>query len=342
MPKIILITYKLDCSWMNSRQCSRMDKMSDSVQNSITGLNLAYRLMLHMKAIEAKKKGDVKAEKAAKDELDKDNVEISGAAKAASASSIQAQPESDEMNVSILLSDLKRFFASAEVKSGNENQVQQTQIVTIQQTIETQASLTYYSLEPVTGLVVRNRNLAETDRYRFEFQNGTTLKITDKWSNRSTTIWGDPHIDTCDEEGSNNGDFKDLKNSDRFTTFMLSDGTRVTFTAEDAGIIEQVDIFKGSQHLIGIGAASSSWSEDNGLFEERVRNDATMASSSVPMGDVVYAGGDGNDWFDANKNLIWGKTTGLIVTSRPSSFLQLEYYQNVTQQVTVSSFSQQA
>ncbi len=156
--------------------------MSDSVQNSITGLNLAYRLMLHMKAIEAKKKGDVKAEKAAKDELDKDNVEISGAGKAASASSIQAQPESDEINVSILLSDLKRFFASAEVKSGNENQVQQTQIVTIQQTIETQASLTYYSLEPVTGLVVRNRNLAETDRYRFEFQNGTTLKITDKWS----------------------------------------------------------------------------------------------------------------------------------------------------------------
>jgi hypothetical protein len=78
------------------------------------------------------------------------------------------------------------------------------------------------------------------------------------------------------------------------------------------------------------------------LFEERVRNDATLASSSVPMGDVVYAGGDGNDWFDANKNLIWGKTTGLIVTSRPSSFLQLEYYQKVTQQVTVSSFSQQA
>ena len=316
--------------------------MSDSVQNSITGLNLAYRLMLHMKAIEAKKKGDVKAEKAVKDELEKDNVEISGAGKTANASSVQAQPESDEMNFSIRLSDLMSYFSSTEVKSSNENHTQQTQVITVQETVETQASLTYYSLEPVTGLVVRDSHLAETDRYRFEFQNGTTLKITDKWSNRSTTIWGDPHVDTSDEEGSNDGDFKDLKNSDRFTTFMLSDGTRVTFTAEDAGIIEQVDIFKGSQHLVGIGAGSSSWSEDIGLFEDRVRNDALLASSSVPVGDVVYSGGDGNDWFDANKKLVWGKTTGPIVTTRPSSVLQLEYYQRITQQVTISSITQQA
>ena len=316
--------------------------MSDSVQNSITGLNLAYRLMLHMKAIEAKKKGDVKAEKAVKDELEKDNVEISGAGKTANASSVQAQPESDEMNFSIRLSDLMSYFSSTEVKSSNENHTQQTQVITVQETVETQASLTYYSLEPVTGLVVRDSHLAETDRYRFEFQNGTTLKITDKWSNRSTTIWGDPHVDTSDEEGSNDGDFKDLKNSDRFTTFMLSDGTRVTFTAEDAGIIEQVDIFKGSQHLVGIGAGSSSWSEDIGLFEDWVRNDALLASSSVPVGDVVYSGGDGNDWFDANKKLVWGKTTGPIVTTRPSSVLQLEYYQRITQQVTISSITQQA
>ena len=115
--------------------------------------------------------------------------------------------------------------------------------VEVTTTIQEEFTFQYSSLEPVDGLVVRNRNLAETDRYAFNFSDGTTLKITDKWSGKSTTIWGDPHVDVSDVQGNNDGDFKDLTASDSHTTFMLQDGTRLTITAKDAGIIEGVDIF---------------------------------------------------------------------------------------------------
>jgi len=330
---------------MNSGKCSRMDKMSDTIQQSITDSRIAYRVMLHMKAIQAKHRGNNKAEKAAKDELDKDSADISSAGKSAQAASLNTTAIGDDLNVSVRLSDLMKIFSECRCGGSIENggqTVQQTQVVTFQQTIETEASLTYYSLEPVNGLVVRNRNLAETDRYLFEFQNGSTLKITDKWSNRSTTIWGDPHVDVSDVEGSNDGDFSDLKSSDKYTTFMLADGTRLTFTAKDNGVIEEVNIFKGSQHLVGIGSASESWSEDTALFADKVKNDGTLATSMVPVGDVVYAGGDGNDWFDAAKNLIWGKTTGPEVTTRPSSFFELQYRQRITQSLSVVTVNQSA
>lgn len=328
---------------MDARKCSRMDTMSDTIESSITDIHMAYRLILHSRINEAKNKGDKAAEKAAQAELEKDEADISSAGRAAQSSSVQADGKSEDLNVNISLTDLiEKLRSVSEENADAQTTTQQTQTVTVQQTIETEASLTYYDLERVDGLVLKNRNLAETDRYRFEFQNGSTLKITDKWSNRSTTIWGDPHIDTSDEEGSNDGDFKDLKGSDQYTTFMLSDGTRLTITARDNGIIEMVDIFKGSQHLTGIGGGSKSWDEENSLFNTKVKTDALSASSSVAMGDVVYAGGDGNDWFDAAKNLIWGTTTGPVVTTRPSSFVEFQYNQRITQSVTVSQVNQQA
>ena len=316
--------------------------MSDTIESSITDIRMAYRLILHSRLAEAKNKGDKAAEKAAQAEIDRDDAEISSAGRAAHASSVNADGKSEDLNVNIRLSDLiKKLHEVSAENPKTQQTTQQTQTVTIQQTIETEASLSYYQLERIDDLVLKNRNLAETDRYRFEFQNGSTLKITDKWSNRSTTIWGDPHIDTSDEEGANDGDFKDLKGSDQYTTFMLSDGTRLTITARDNGIIEMVDIFKGSQHLAGIGGGSKSYDEENSLFNTQVKTDATSASSLVPMGDVVYAGGDGNDWFDAAKNLIWGTTTGPVVTSRPSSFLEFQYSQRITQSITVSQVNQQ-
>jgi hypothetical protein len=316
-----------------------MDIMSDTIQNSVTDLKMAYRLLLHSRVLEARNKGDKVGEKAALAELEKDGAEISEGAKAAQSASVSAGGDSSDLNTNINLSALIQKLHN----SGGQNQQGQTaQVVALEESIEIEESLTYYNLEQIDGLVVKNRNLAETDRYRFEFSDGSTFKITDKWSNRSTTIWGDPHVDTSDEEGNNNGDFKDLSGSDQYTTFMLSDGTRLTFTARDNGIIEKVDIFNGSQHLTGIGAASKEWNEKDGLFAKSVKNDAISSSSLVPMGDVVYAGGDGNDWYDASRNLIWGKTTGLIVTSRPSSYVEYTYSQRITQQLTVLQVDQQA
>lgn len=312
--------------------------MSDTIQNNVTDLKMAYHLLLRTRVLEARNKGDKVAEKAALAELKKDGAEISEGAKTAQAASVSAEGESSDLNTDISLSALIQKLHNS---GGQNQQGLTTQVIAFEQTVEIEESLTYYNLEPIDGLVVKNRNLAETDRYRFEFSDGSTLKITDKWSNRSTTIWGDPHVDTSDEEGNNNGDFKDLKGSDQHTTFMLSDGTRLTFTARDNGVIEKVDIFKGSQHLTGIGSASKEWNEKDGLFAKSVKNDAFGSSSLVPMGDVVYAGGDGNDWYDASRNLVWGKTTGLIVTSRPSSYVEYTFSQRITQQLTVLQVDEQ-
>ncbi len=312
--------------------------MSDTIESSITDIRMAYRLMLHSRISEARQKGDRTAEKAASSELEKDDAQISDAGKSAQSAVITPQGGPNDLNVDIRLADLyKKIYGPKE----QPEQSPQAKVIEFFEQVETQATLTYVSMEKVDGLVVRNRNLAETDRYRFEFSNGSTLKITDKWSNKSTTIWGDPHIDTSDQEGELNGDFKDLTESDKYTTFMLSDNTRITFTARDSGIIEQVDIFKGSQHLTGIGSGSNNWDEAGGLFARSVNNDGFSALSSVPMGDTVYAGGDGNDWYDAAKNLVWGKTTGPIVTNRPSSYIEFTYNQRITTQLSILQVNQQ-
>ncbi len=312
--------------------------MSDTIENTITDVRMAYHLMLHSKIAEAKLKGDKPAEKAAASDLEKDDAQISDAGKTAQSSRAVPVGGVIDANVDISLADLfKKIYGPKEAPQ----QSGQSKVIEFIQTIETETSLNYYNLEKVDGLVVRNKNLAETDRYRFEFINGSTLKITDKWSDKSTTIWGDPHVDNSDQEGEQNGDFKDLKGSDKYTTFMLSDNTRITFTALDSGIIEQVDIFNGNQHLTGIGAGSKSWDDKNGLFAESVTNDAVSASSAVPVGDTVYAGGDGNDWYDAARNLVWGKTTGPIVTARPSSFVEFTYNQSITQQLSILQVNQQ-
>jgi hypothetical protein len=185
--------------------------------------------------------------------------------------------------------------------------------------VQTQSEFTFRlrALAHVDGFMIASRRQAETDRYLFEFLDGGTFRITDKWSGKSTTIWGDPHVDTSDQEGSSNSEFSNLKESDSQTTLLLQDGTRVTLTARDRGIIERVDIFHGNQHGWGIGIGSKEWSEETGLFHEKAETDAASASKALASGDVVHAGGDGADWYDHAGNLIWGATTGPSVTDRP-------------------------
>jgi hypothetical protein len=140
-------------------------------------------------------------------------------------------------------------------------------------------------------------------------------------------------VDTNDQEGSSNGEFSDLTTSDSHTTMQLMDGTRITFTAKDRGIIEAVDIVKGSQHLRGLGGGMSGVAAEKYLFSSDVD---TSHASSVPVGDVVYAGGDGNDWFSSAGSLVWGKTTGPIIKSRPTYMVELEYRQETIQQTAAT------
>jgi len=128
-------------------------------------------------------------------------------------------------------------------------------------------------------------------------------------------------------EGNWDGDFKDLAGSATHTTFMLLDGTRLTITALDTGIIEAVDIYKDSERIRGYGGASSHFQARQQYFQE----DPADLPASIPYGDVVKAGGDGNDWFTPDGSLLWGQTTGPAVHTRPSSVLQMTLRREITE-----------
>ncbi|MBN1535995.1 MAG: DUF1521 domain-containing protein [Anaerolineales bacterium] len=244
-------------------------------------------------------------------------------------------------NLNIKLSDLISQLKALECNDGGQSSTSSQQVTVSYERVETEVTVSYLSYERVDGLVLRNKHLAETDRYAFEFQDGATFRIIDKWSGKSTTIWGDPHVDTSDEEGNCNGEFSDLKSSDTHTTLKLEDDTQITFTARDNGVIEAVDIYKGSQHLVGYGLAYSDVALASSLFADHVDVSYDYSSRS-PLGDMVYAGGDGNDWYNTAGQLIWGKTTGPRITSRPSSLLQISIRQSVESAFFSATINQKA
>ncbi len=299
----------------------------------LTDLVVARRVMLQTQQLIARQQGkDVKIQ-SAKEAMEEDQLLLSGEAQAAQPVGQAAQGPSQE-NARINLAELGQRLKDLQAGGDGPSQpIERSQFVLAYQRTETQVSVRYRSLPYVDGLVLRDKNYAETDRYGFDFIDGASFKITDKWSGKSTTVWGDPHIDTSDQEGNVNGEFGDLKASNDHTTMMLEDGTRVTFTAQDSSLINRLDIFKGQQHLGGTGAASPDWKVGSGLFESKVDTQSENLLSVVPAGDVVYAGGDGADWFDASGRLVWGKVTGPHITSRPSSILEVEVSQQTSQGV---------
>lgn len=298
------------------------------VSDYIDDARIAHRLMELARKAQDRRIGK-KVEETSEVESQKDEVILSGSAPAKPASlKTNAVPvENTDVNLSQLIAKLKELY--------NNRQQGTTQVqASVTQTVQIEASFSYSELDNVDGLVRNSDKSAETDRYLFEFQDGVTFKITDKWTNRSTTVWGDPHVDVNDLEGNYDGDFKDLKSSNSQTTFMLLDSTRVTFTARDDGVIEKVDIFKGSQHLEGIGQGSTEWTDGNSMFASDV-DAKTSKALTLAKGDTVVAGGDGNDWYTEDGQLLWGKTTGPEVTSRPSAVWQMSYKETATQQATV-------
>jgi len=288
----------------------------------MTDLMTARRLLELARKSEARRAGKTVEEKSALEYMEEDQAFISAAAIEASQQQGTALPAVE--NIDVKLSDLKRPPAV------------ETEFALVQtQSVEIRLELRYLSVDPIEGLAALDQNYAESDRYLFKFTDGSSFTILDKWTNKSTTVWGDPHVDLNDMEGNLDGDFKDLTASDDFTTMMLSDGTRVTFKAKDAGIIEQVDIFKGNQRVHGVGQAAEGFSAESGLFFNQTLNDGEATASATPLGDVVYAGGDGNDWFDARDKLVWGKTTAPVVTQRPSATLEFYYRSAVSQSLLI-------
>jgi len=308
--------------------------------NQLNDLVIARRLMIQSQEMLARSKGkDVKLT-SAKEAMEEDQLLLSGEVPAGQTlADAKSGPPAQEtqINLAELGQKLADIQNHPETGLAQQPQADRNQFLMAYQRTETELTIRYKSLEQIDGLVLKNDKLAVTDRYQFDFTDGATFKITDKWTGKSTTIWGDPHVDTSDQEGDRNGEFSDLKTSDTHTTLMLEDSTRVTFTARDNGIIEQVDIFKGQQHLTGIGAESKLWGEGNQLFSTKVDTQADSFRSSIPLGDTLFAGGDGADWYDSSGRLIWGKTTGAGASTRPSDVIEIEYKQATTSQVVFSS-----
>lgn len=305
---------------------------SDSLQSLI----MARRLLLLTREIEKHRKDPTAETKSFKEIIDEDEVQINGGVEPGSdTSGAGKKTASTDTNVNIRLSDLIKQLQSVRDQAPADTGGTRSEKVTVTQSSSVSLEMEWKTYEPVDGLVVRNKNLAETNLYSFEFSNGSTFKITDKSTGKSTTIWGDPHVDTSDQEGDRNGEFSDLKASDSYTTLKLRDGTSITFTAKDNGVIEAVDIIKQDQLVHGVGAASKEFSEETGLFDTRVRS---VSSGSIPTrGDVVYAGGDGNDWFDEAHRLVWGVTTGPLAGNSPMSYIQVRYSEQFKQTVSIEN-----
>ncbi|MBI9042856.1 MAG: DUF1521 domain-containing protein [Anaerolineaceae bacterium] len=288
------------------------------MDTSITNLQTARKLMTYAENYAKRKENPAAETVSAREMLEQDKVVLQHTSTVSQDNEIKGNFKIQQVDMK--LSEFHQVSIHQESRQiqfqGRNINQKETEIETTE-TISTEIELKISSWEDVEGLVLRDDKNAETDRYQFEFRSGTELIILDKWTLRSTRIWGDPHIDLNDLKGSNNGDFKDLKGSDYLTTFMLQDGTRVTITALDSGIIEEVDIFKGKQHLHGTGSGSSFWQSGSNFFDKEVTNNGYSETPHLNKGDVIYAGGDGNDWFNSSGFLIWGMKTGPGAISKP-------------------------
>jgi len=313
--------------------------MSNIAATDMSNLMIARRLMEIEKNAEKRRKGESVEDKSALEYFNEDQALISNSAQNQGTNHL---PPIENININ--LADMRTTGKEpGAVNPAQENGTPEAGFtVTSTKSVEIKLELRVQSNKPLEGLVVHDQNYAESDRYLFKFADGSTFTILDKWTHKSTTVWGDPHVDVDDVAGDNNGDFQDLKGSEDFTTFMLMDGTRLTFKAKDNGIIEQVDIFKGSQHVKGLGAAAKEFSPETGLFSTNVTSNEAYVANKTPMGDLVFAGGDGNDWFDSSNKLVWGKTTGPVVTHRPLATLELYYRQTVSQSITIQTLLKDA
>jgi hypothetical protein len=250
----------------------------------------------------------------------------------------QVDVEQESIDLSKLIDQLKSIQAEEQkLKENQAGQIRsQAELVYSQRTTVTM-SLVINKPGTIDGLVVRDRNTVETDRYQFNFNdNGQELTIVDKWSRHSTRIWGDPHVDLDDMEGDRNGEFTDLKESNTHTTFMLMDGTRVTIRARDDGVIEAVDIIKNNQRVHGLGFGAPDRQEQPDLFSAQVLWDGITAGGSTPRGDTVFARGDGSDWFNAAGKLVWGHASAPAAVKPSQVSLEIKYKQTIEQKITVS------
>ena len=103
------------------------------------------------------------------------------------------------------------------------------------------------STHPAGSLQVKDNVVTTPGGYKIEMLGQFEWKITDK-EGHSTRIWGDPHVDEGDREGTVDWDFK------RDTTFVLGDGTRINVKTVPWGssgmtVTGSLDIISGNDFV---------------------------------------------------------------------------------------------
>lgn len=117
-----------------------------------------------------------------------------------------------------------------------------------------------------------------------------TLSITDTRSGESTEVWGDPHVSESDEDGAS-WDYDSAT-----STFVLSDGTKITTNAESAGgTLTSIDIYSGT----GGTHISNSIEDGNSIAPDR-----WVADYQQDDGDVYFGNRRANDWYEGSP---WGE-----------------------------------
>ena len=151
--------------------------MSTTVSADISNLTVVRRLLEMDKNAKARRSGKNVEEKSALDYMEEDQVLISAVALDAQKQESNSLPQIENVNVN--LADLR---GDAKQTTAQQAAVQENQ------SIEIEMELRYQSNAPIDGLVVHDKNYAESDRYLFKFADGSTFTILDKWTSKSTTI----------------------------------------------------------------------------------------------------------------------------------------------------------
>ncbi|MCE1255574.1 MAG: hypothetical protein LWX83_18745 [Anaerolineae bacterium] len=242
------------------------------------------------------------------------------------------QIEQESINLSSLLQQLKQIETQHQQRYGTysratakeDAQVQNSTVLLSQhETVEKELIIT--PPHTIEGLLIRPFNHVETDRYLFELSYPLSeLTIIDKWARRSTRVWTDPSSGYSQTEDEN-----------LYATFMLMDGSRLTISARAGGNqIVEVDLIKSIQHIHCGHGQPMKLDTTPYRLNIHLTTDGFEADGNIPRGFVLFAGGDGNDWFTVTGKLIWGHNTNASTYSATGHRPETGVASNISQDIS--------
>lgn len=157
------------------------------------------------------------------------------------------------------------------------------------------------SYHPAGSLKTEGNTVITPGGYKIEMIGQYEWKITGpdgKW----TRIWGDPHVDEGDRDGTADWDFK------RNSIFMLPDGTQINVTTVPGGapgmtVTGQLEIINGVDRVVvtdidkGVGKIGTI-TQDGHLYRDRFK------------GDIIRMGRESDDWSFEGREIVGSENGG--------------------------------